>query len=309
MQHAYSAPMTASWMPCSDWDALGGGEGAATAGVWRARRDDGSWVVKRIRRGDPSRDPRSFRWWRREIDVASSGMTAAFDGLVAPESYVQEDSAGATLWTRKITVGPIPPLIAATALGRFASVRIEDPGWFVTSRLRDRARLADASGAIPVDLEGVDTGIRWLAEEIWSRRSGALTLLDEMPHVLSHGDALPRNLLRHDAGVVTAIDWDQLGHAPIGADLATFSMWVDAPVESLLESYLEGARSLDIDPGQLRDSVALTCSIIAISRALRTAGGERFGGYRERFIAAVPQFEHARRVLGEGDAGLQSHTP
>lgn len=301
--------MTTPWMPGADWETLSGGDGAATAGVRRARREDGSWVIKRVRRGDSSRDPQSFRWWRRELEVASSGMTAAFDGLVAPESHAYEDSAGATLWTREVTVIPIPPLVAAAALGRFATVRIEDPGWFVTGRLRDRVALAEVSGACPVDLEGIDRGMRHMAEEVWSRRSGALTLLDEMPHVLSHGDALPRNLLRHDAGVVTAIDWDQLGHAPIGADPATFSMWVDAPVESLLASYLEGAKSLEIDPDQLRASVALTCSIIAISRALRTAGGEQFEGYRDRFVAAAPQMEHALKALGEGDGGLKGQTP
>lgn len=294
------------WAPGAGWEALSGDEGAATVGVWRARRDGRSWIVKRIRSGDVGCEPWSFRWWRREVEVASSGMASQFHGLVAPESHVEEDADGATLWSRDIRPTRIPATVVAKALGRFATVRIKDPGWFVTGRLRDRVALADAAGAGPLALEDIGTGQRRRAEAIWSRRDDALMLLDQMPHVLSHGDALPRNLLRHDKGVVTAIDWDQLGHAPIGADLATFSMWVDEPVEALMASYLDGSRSLDLDPHQLRDSIALTSSLIAISRALRTAGGEQFAGYRDRFMAAGPQMERALEVL-RGGCGRASH--
>ncbi|WP_193106696.1 aminoglycoside phosphotransferase family protein [Brachybacterium sp. FME24] len=290
--------MTTPWTPGADWEALGGGDGAATAGVWRARLDDGAWIVKRIRRGDPSCEPHSFRWWRREIAVAASSVTATFEGLIAPESHVHEDTEGASLWTRDIASHRIPAPVVAAALGRFATVQIEDPGWFVVGRLRDRVALAGASDAPHFAIEGVCSGLRQRAEATWSQRDDALTLLDEMPHVLSHGDALPRNLLRHDEGLVTAIDWDQLGYAPIGADLATFSMWVDEPVETLLASYLDGAGALDLDPRQLRDSIALTISLIAISRALRTAGCERFAGYGNRFVAAGPQMARALQVLG-----------
>lgn len=232
-------------------------------------------------------------------------MASRFRGLVAPEAHVEEDAEGASLWSCEVRPNRIPASVAAKALGGFSTVRIEDPGWFVSGRLRDRAALAADAG--PLLLEGIGAAQRSRAEEIWSRRGDALALLDEMPHVLSHGDALPRNLLRHDAGVVTAIDWDQLGYAPIGADLATFSMWVDAPVESLLTGYLEGAASRDLDPGQLQDSVALTTSLIAISRVLRTAGSEQSEGYRERFMTAAPQMEHALKALDGSGARLRSH--
>lgn len=286
------------WAPGTDWEVLDGAEGPATEGVWRARLGDQAWIVKRICPiEDGNDDKRSFQWWRREVEVAASGISAMFRGLVAPQYKVQEDDHGATLWSREIHSSPIPPYVVAHALGELATVEVDDPGWFVVGRLRARVALADSAESATLSVRNIDGKTRSLIESFWSRRDDALSLLDEMPHVLSHGDALPRNLLRHDGVDVTAIDWDQLGHSPVGSDLATFSMWVGEPIERLMDAYLEGAAELKIDPRLLKESVALTTALIAVSRLIRTASTNRFTGYRDRLVKATPQLSLALKLV------------
>lgn len=225
-------------------------------------------------------------------------MSSQFKGLVAPERRIEEDAEGATLWSSEVEAMATPPRVIARALGQFASVRIEDPGWFVVGRLRDRIEQAEVSESDEFVAEDVDPETRHLAEAVWGQRAEAFSVLDALPHVLSHGDALPRNLMRHDGSSVTAIDWDQLGYAPVGADLATFSMWIDEPVENLFESYLNGASDVFIDAFTLRFAVALTTSLIAIFRAYRTAGTAQFDGYHDRLVKASLLMRLALHELG-----------
>ena len=286
--------MGRGWAPDASWEIIGADEGAATLGVWRARRYDRDWVVKRLRPDPEHRDPSSFRWWRREVAVVASGIGTAFRGLVAPESFVEEDEEGATLWAERIRPTPIPPAVTARALGAFAAVELEDPGWFVQGRLRDRVGMAARHDPAGLQVDGVPARVVSNAEEVWRLRASVLDRLDAMPHVLSHGDAIPRNLLRHDGPTVTAIDWDQLGRAPVGADLASFAAWVDADEDLLITSYLDGAGSLDLDAGMLRDSMALTSALIAVSRVIRAGRGAQTLSPRERLLGAE---RHLRRAL------------
>lgn len=286
--------MGRAWAPHDSWEIIGGDEGAATLGVWRAERHDREWVVKRLRLDSEHSDPRSFRWWRREVAVVESGIGTAFNGLVAPESFVEEDEEGATLWAEHIRPTPIPPAVAARALGTFAAVDLDDPGWFVQGRLRDRVRIAARHDPVRLQVDGVPAHIVGSAEEVWRHREAVLDHLDAMPHVLSHGDAIPRNLLRRDGSTVTAIDWDQLGCAPVGADLASFAAWVDADEDLLIASYLDGAAPLDLDADVLRDSMALNSALIAVSRVIRAGKGTQTFSPRERLLGAE---RHLRRAL------------
>jgi len=240
------------------------------------------------------RDHNSFRWWRREVEVVESGIGTAFSGLVAPESFIEEDEEGATLWTVRIRTTPIPPAVIARALGAFAAVELEDRDWFVRGRLRDRVGIAARCDPARLKVDGVPARLVGSAEEVWHLREAVLDHLDAMPYVLSHGDAIPRNLLRHDGPTVTAIDWDQLGLAPVGADLASFAAWVDADEDVLIENYLDGARPLELNADVLRDSMALTSALIAVTRVIRAGRGAQALSPRDRLLGTE---RHIRRTL------------
>lgn len=272
-----------------DWEPLAGAGGAATVGVWRVRADGESWIVKRLARPAVEGDPRSFRWWRREIEFARSGLAGRLLGLRAPRYRVEEDEAGATLWSTEITARPMPDPVVAYALGRLTTTRLEDPGWFPVGRLRARVGLADQAGGIGrLDPDHGDREALALARAVWEGREAILDRLDTLPHVLSHGDALPRNLLRHDGSTVTAIDWDQVGYGPIGADLASFGLWADSPAEALLPFYTRGAAAEHRAAAAV--GLACTTSLIATTRAIRAADAERglhVGPYRARLDRSV----------------------
>jgi hypothetical protein len=279
-------------MPGRDWEPLAGAEGAATVGVWRVRAGGQRWIVKRLARPAEEGDRRSFRWWRRELEFARSDLSERLLGLRAPRYRVEEDDAGGTLWSAEITAGPVPDEVAAHALGRLTTTRIDDPGWFPIGRLRARVGLTDQAGGVErLDPDHGDREAHVLARAVWERRASVLDHLDALPQVISHGDALPRNLLRHDGPIVTAIDWDQLGYGPIGADLASFGLWADSPAETLLDAYTAGAGAEHRNAATI--GLACTTSLIGVSRAIRAAeseqaaGSERPGPYRARLDRSV----------------------
>lgn len=275
-----------------DWEPIAGAEGAATAGVWRVRVDGERWIAKRLARPAEEGDRRSFRWWRREIEFARSGLAERLLGLRAPRYRVEEDDAGATLWSAEITVRPVPDEVAAYALGRLTTTMIDDPGWFPVGRLRARVGLADQAGGIGrLDPDQGDREAHALAGAVWDRRDAVLDRLDELPQTLTHGDALPRNLLRNDGVTVSAIDWDQIGYGPIGADLASLGLWAESPAHRLLRPYTAGAGPEH--RAAAADGLACTTSLIAVSRAIRAADAERpsgagpVGPYRARLDRSV----------------------
>lgn len=287
------------WKPHPDWVPLAGAEGQATVGVWRATGHHEGWIVKRLRRPpgpDPALDdPRSFRWWQREIAVAESDLAGKFRGLAAPESRVEIDEHGATLWSVAVEHTDIGADTVAAAIGTFASLALPDPGWFTQHRLADRVAAAaqlDPSGETLRALARPGS----VATDVWQARAPLLAALDSLPHVLSHGDALPRNLLRHDADTVTAIDWGQLGYAPIGADLASYTMWVHADAGELLRIYLHHLGS-DADPKEARTGLSATTALIAVSRAIRTAGTDAAASYQQRLQRALPHLHKALDAL------------
>jgi hypothetical protein len=289
-----------SWKPEPAWVPLAGAEGQATGGVWRVPGTSTSWVVKRLNRPAPGstacEDRRSFQWWRREIEVASSGLPRYFHGLVAPRCRVDEDEDGATLWFVEVETTDLRAGVVAEALGRFACVEVPDPGWFTQHRLRDRVMIAAAHDSSRPALSRLGE-VGPMADEVWTRRHTMLDRLDALPQVLSHGDALPRNLLRHDRPSVTAIDWGQLGYAPIGADLATYSMWVQTDLNQLLDAYLAGFDPV-ADACAARAGLTFTTALIAVSRAIRTAGTPAAPGYQVRLQRAT-RLLHEALLLSE----------
>lgn len=274
-----------AWRPGADWAPVTDAEGAATVGVWRVRDAGTTWIVKRLRRDPSPSDPRAYRWWRREIEVASSQITAEFRGLIAPHYRVEDDAEGSTLWSRQVPHDPPAPVTVAQALGRFASVRIADPGWFSAGRLRDRITATAPDGLACLE-SALDAETLHLTHEIWNRRETVLSLLDELPQVLSHGDALPRNLLRSDGATMTAIDWDQIGYNTVGADLATYSLWAPSPSTLLLKAYHEALDTGVASEYDVKMGFALTTALIAVMRFVRSEGSH---DYLDRLIRARPQ--------------------
>lgn len=289
-----SSDTSPTWKPDDGWERLPGAEGAATEGVWRVTTDDGNWIVKRLRMNGPVADPHSYRWWRREIEVANSGISESFRGLVAPAYRLEEDDHGVTLWSEEVTSSSTPPEVVATALGTFAAIELDDPGWFSANRLRDRIAQVDPAAPARLDRSSFDKSTVTLMIDVWEARQTMLDLLDALPHVLSHGDALPRNLLRQDGPAVTAIDWDQLGYAPVGADLATYSMWTTTPTDFLVDGYVE---ALGIDRSAASAGLTLTTALIAVSRVIRTANTDQARGYQERLDKSLPQLADALRHI------------
>lgn len=288
---------TSTWAPGRDWIPLTGAGGPSTGGVWRVlRRGHSPQVVKRLiapqSSTEPEQNPHHFRWWRREADVGRTGIVVTTCGLAAPAISVEEDALGITLWMPAIAPTAIPDTTVAAALGLFASHSPLDPGWFSEHKLRDRVKFADAEGGLRrLEDTAVPRAVELATEQVWERRYDILDQLDALPHVLSHGDALPRNLIRHDGDRVTAIDWSQLGYAPIGADLATFAMWVTSPPEVLLSSY-QSELTTQERTSSAHTGFVLTTALIAVSRVIRSTSPGQDGSL-DRLLRALPLMRSA----------------
>src|SRR4029078_1827312 len=90
-----------AWEAEAGWVSVPGGSGPSTVGVWRTELGGQPLAVKRLARpvpGDPPElsDPTHFAYWRREADVAESGLTRSTPGLRGPVIAVEEDAAGIT---------------------------------------------------------------------------------------------------------------------------------------------------------------------------------------------------------------------
>src|SRR5262249_29220539 len=90
------------WEPDPAWHPLVGGTGTSTIGGWRTDHDRPPPVVKRLgvpARHDPPEyaDQHHFAYWRREADVAITGLVEMTPGLRAPVVDVVEDDLGITL--------------------------------------------------------------------------------------------------------------------------------------------------------------------------------------------------------------------
>jgi len=251
-----------TWQPSPSWRPLTAGTGQSTGGVWLT--SDGE-VVKRLVPGVA--DPRHHAYWERQALVASSGIVATTPGLRSPTCLgVERDSTGITLRMAHIEPTTWSPLALAAALGRFAQLPLHEPAWGARDVLRDRLTTVERRGG-------------WSAlpyyEALWVRREAALTVLDELPRVPTHGDAHPVNLLGRDGNDVLAIDWEQFGLGPAGFDLAYLLLAVDTPLDDLLEAH--GG-----DVALVRRGAVLVAAYTAVSRAAWSLTQPNPGDHIER---------------------------
>jgi hypothetical protein len=242
------------WRPSPDWQPLTSGTGQATGGVWLT--SDGQ-VVKRLVPGVV--DPRHHAYWERQALVAESGIVASTPGLRTPACLgVERDEDGITLRMAQVVPVEWAPAALAATLGRFAGSELAEPAWGARNILRDRLTAVDRRGGwSALARAGLATAA---TDALWVRRDAALTLLDELPRVPTHGDAHPANLLGRDGDDVLAIDWEQFGLGPAGFDLGYLLLAVEVPLDELLAAHGGHAAAV-------RRGAVLTAAYTVVSRA------------------------------------------
>lgn len=272
--------MAMTWQPSPDWHALTAGTGQATGGVWLT--GDGE-VVKRLVPG--MEDPRHHAYWRRQALVASSGVVASTPGLRSPACLgVEQDAGGITLRLARVEAAVWSGEALAGALGRFARLKLAEPSWGARHVLRDRLATAERRGS-------------WTAlprhpatDALWVRRDAALDVLDQLPHVPTHGDAHPVNLLGRDGDDVLAIDWEQFGLGPSGFDLGYLLLAVDTPLDELLAAH--GG-----DTAAVRRGAALVAAYTGVSRAGWSLTQPDPADHRDTLQRLLPLIEDAARII------------
>ncbi|MFF0340860.1 phosphotransferase family protein [Kribbella sp. NPDC004875] len=252
------------WEPGRDWTLLAAGTDITHGGVWRTPDRQ---VVKRLIPGDDR--PSRYAYWRRQAELASSGLLELTSGLRAPRFLKAEtDPDGITLWFEAVAPSPVTPEEAAAALGRFGLNQLEPARWFSRQILRDR--LADdavhGGWAACATAEDLPAGVRRSCGLLWTRREEVLAELDRLPQLPVHGDAHPLNLLRRDGNDVIAADWDQFGIGPLGFDLGYLLQSTRAPAENLVAAYQAGSSSA-FPAEQVRRGAVLTAAITLVARA------------------------------------------
>jgi hypothetical protein len=252
------------WEPEEDWTLLAAGIGTRHAGVWRT---PDRLVVKRLIPGDER--PSRYAYWRRQAEVAESGLLERTTGLRAPQCLkVESDPEGITLWIEAVDPGPVATHEAAAALGRFGLNRLKPESWFARRILRDR--LADdaphGGWALCSTADALPADVRRSCHLLWTRRREVMAELDRLPQQLIHGDIHLPNLLRRDGDDVIAVDWDQFGIGPLGFDLGYLLQSTHAPAGELVAAYQAGS-SATWPAQQVRRGAVLTAAVTLVARA------------------------------------------
>lgn len=228
------------WQPEPGWQRLPGG-GPSSAGVWVSTSGGTEVIVKRLACPDliesPSLgDPHDVNYWRREADVALSGVVANTPGLrQARVLGVQEDSEGVTLFHERIEVFTTSGLWLADCLGRFAGADLGTHPWLSRRQLRSRLALVARRGGWR---SLARTPMADIAAHLWERRTLWLERSEALTQVAQHGDPCAANIPGRFDGGAKAIDWGHLGLGPIGSDLGYLSLATKEELEPLVEAYL-----------------------------------------------------------------------
>jgi len=265
-----------TWQPSADWRPLTAGTGQSTGGVWLTPEQH---VVKRLVPG--VEEPRHHAYWERQALVAESGIVAATSGLRAPACLgVERDAEGITLRMADVPPANRSPQDLAAALGWFAQSEVREPDWGARDVLRDRLATVERRGGWSA--LGADRTL----ETLWVRRDAALAVLDDLPHVPTHGDAHPINLLGRDGDDVLAVDWEQFGFGPAGFDLGYLLLAVETPLDELLD-----AHGGDVDA--VRRGATIVAAYTAASRAAWSLGQPDPGDHVARLARLSKVVEEA----------------
>ena len=289
------------WEPEPGWYAVPGGTGHSTVGVWRTVLGGRPVAVKRLARptrDDPAevRDQRHFAYWRRDADVAITGVVLLTPGLRGPVAAVEEDAEGLTLTSDWVEDAAVNGLFVAHALGCFAGAEIGEHPWLAQDLFADRLARVEARGGWPTLAR---TTVADVADSLWVRREHFLGLLSGLPVVPHHGDVAPQNVVGRSGDDALAFDWSTLGTGPVGQDLGQHALGAREEFEPLLDAYLMGLP----DGIATREEVALGASIVAaytsLSRAewalARVASGEGALASKYRHPAVAPHLRTLQR--------------
>ncbi len=303
-----------AWEPEPGWLSVPAGTGPSTVGVWRTESGGQPLVVKRLARPTPHdppelSDPAHFAYWRREADVAQSGVVEDTPGVRGPAAGVEEDDEGVTIWCDFVEDAGTNGLFVAHALGRFASADLGEPAWFGRDQLRRRLQRTERRGGWPTLAR---TAAADLADSLWTRREHFLQRYDALPRVPHHGDVSAQNFRGREGDVVVAVDWQCLGTDPVGLDLGLHVASAREAPEPLVDAYLLGMSDAGAADLATRDEVLLGTRVVAAYTALgraewalaRVAGGEGALAAKFRHPSVAPYLRALARVAGEIEALL-----
>jgi len=246
----------------TDWQghAVYGGYGAASGGVYRfrghARAGGGDrplpWsLVLKVVRPSPraSEAPAAWGYWKREALAYRSGLLADLPGgIAAPRCYgVDEGDDAAWLWLEDLTdaAGAVWPLDqfghAARHLGAFhgaylAARPLPAAPWLCRDWLRTwLGRCAGGMERLAAARDEAAVRRYWPGDvyeralRLWGEREAFLAALERVPQTVGHGDYKRPNLFARTGPGGTrrtvAIDWANVGIAPLGLDLAHLVAW------------------------------------------------------------------------------------
>jgi hypothetical protein len=289
------------WEPDPAWHAVAGGTGTSTVGVWRTERRGTALLVKRLAVPAPDdppelTDPRHFAYWRREADVALSGLVDATPGLRTTPVDAAEDDEGITLVREWVEDAALNGLYVAHALGRFAGADLGRRPWLAVDQLRDRIARVEGRGGWPTLAR---TTVSDVAHRLWSRRETLLRELDALPRVPQHGDPARSNMPGRDGDHVLAIDWATVGLGPVGADLGLYLQGSREEAEPLLDAYLLGLPDGIATAEEVTFGMRVSAAYTALSRAewalARVAGGEGALAGKYRHPAVAPYLRSLQR--------------
>jgi hypothetical protein len=229
-------------------------------------------------------DQAHWNYWKRELLVYQSGWLETLpDGLNAPSCYEVNELPGniAGIWLEDIndSYSGTWPLyryaLAARHLGRLNGTYIsrrELPSypWFSQQRTRQWLNLVPWRD-FPWDHPRVQqqfpssegNSFRRMLED----HKRFLTMLDQLPRTISHGDTYPTNFksrrMHRDHDQTVALDWALTGIEPIGDDLGqlVYGTWLNLKgyklqdiSDTLFASYINGLQDkyCHIDPDLVR---------------------------------------------------------
>jgi len=255
-------------------------------------------VVKRLmapaddQREPGIRMPGHAGYWRRQADVAISGLVDGTPGLRAPVTAVEEDAA-------------VNGLFAAAGLGRFAAADLGEAAWLARDLMRDRLGRVERGGGWPTLAR---TPVADVADHLWRHRGERLADLDALPRVAQHGDPGRPNLPGRVDDVIVALDWGTLGHGPVGGDLGYFALSAKEEFEPLLDAYRDRLPPGTATAEQITRGAQLTAVYTALNRAewalARVAPGEGALAGKFRHPSVAPYLRALQRLHPQLEAVL-----
>lgn len=232
-----------------------------------------SWsvVVKIIKR--PSQEAAiDSRWyWKRELLVAQSGLSARMRGPVrAPRFYrTDEYQDYAWLWMEHVEDGRSSAwtlddyVFAARQLGRWSGQSLTMPlpsePWLTKQFYREWLGMVnpDIDWKSPLHQKYISADTRLRFERLWAERELFYYVLESLPQCFAHFDCNRRNLLiqrgSDDQDNLVIIDWALCGVGALGSELqalvggsTSFVEWPSSALAALdkaaFTSYIQGLR-------------------------------------------------------------------